>query len=112
MTGVSYKMIRKRKAKEPSHRTLRFGSMATVHDPHPRDQNLRLIRKYGRAKWKRLVDYHRRSIAETTMFRFKTIFGPQTAARTFANQVAELKLKAKALNKMTHLAKPVSYLAT
>lgn len=81
-------------------------------EPHPRDQNLRLIRKYGRPKWKRLVNYHRRSIAETTMFRFKTIFGSQAATRTFDNQVAELKLKAKALNKMTHLAKPVSYLIT
>ena len=59
-------------------------------------------------KWKRLVDYHRRSIAETTMFRFKTIFGP--AARTFANQVQNSS--SKLLNKMTHLAKPVSYLAT
>ena len=81
-------------------------------DPHPRDQNLRLIRKHGRPKWKRLVNYHRRSIAETTMFRFKTIFGPQAAARTFDNQVAELKLKAKALNLMIQLAKPDSYLAT
>ena len=110
-----YKMIRKRKAKAaiPPRKDAKIWQHGNcTSDPHPRDQNLRLIRKYGRAKWKRLVDYHRRSIAETTMFRFKTIFGPQTAARTFANQVAELKLKAKALNKMTHLAKPVSYLAT
>nr|ELS32233.1 transposase IS4 family protein [Pseudanabaena biceps PCC 7429] len=39
--------------------------------PHPRDQNLRYIRKHGRKKWKRDSGYHRRSLAETTMFRFK-----------------------------------------
>ena len=79
-------------------------------DPHPRDQNLRLIRKHGPKKWKQLARYHRRSIAETSMFRFKTIFSPQAFSRILNNQVAELKIKAKALNKMTHLAKPVSYL--
>ena len=43
--------------------------------PHPRDENLRRIRLVGRAKWKREVNYHRRSLAETTMFRCKTAFG-------------------------------------
>jgi hypothetical protein len=41
--------------------------------PHPRDENLRYIRKHGHKRWKRDSGYHRRSIAETTMFRFKTI---------------------------------------
>ena len=39
--------------------------------PHPRDENLRLIRKHGRAKWKRLVNYHRRSLAETHYVSFQ-----------------------------------------
>ncbi|MGR3280627.1 transposase, partial [Acaryochloris marina NIES-2412] len=37
--------------------------------PHPRDQNLRAIRKQGRKRWKKQAHYHRRSLAETTMFR-------------------------------------------
>jgi Transposase DDE domain len=78
-------------------------------DPHPRDENLRVIRKHGRKKWKQLMNYHRRSIAETTIFRFKTIFSPNAFSRLFDNQIVELKLKCKALNKMFHLAKPVSY---
>lgn len=78
--------------------------------PHPRDENLRAIRKHGRAKWKRLINYHRRSLAETTMFRFKTTFSAQASSRRFDNQVAELKLKCKALNRMIQLAKPESYL--
>ena len=80
--------------------------------PHPRDENLRAIRKHGRAKWKRLTHYHRRSLAETAMFRFKTIFSAQAYSRRFNNQVAELKLKCKALNRMIQLAKPESYLVT
>ena len=74
--------------------------------PHPRDENLRLIRKHGRAKWKRLSNYHRRSLAETTLFRFKTIFTDKAAYRRLCNQVTELKLKAKALNL---IAMPDSY---
>lgn len=77
--------------------------------PHPRDQNLRAIRKHGRAKWKRLANYHRRSLAETTMFRFQATFTSKAFSRLFDNQAAELKLKCKALNKMTTLAKPDSY---
>lgn len=80
--------------------------------PHPRDENLRAIRKHGRKKWKRICHYHRRSLAETAIFRFKTSFGPKAFSRLFDNQVSELKLKCKALNKMTGLAKPQSYLVT
>ncbi|MBD1914003.1 transposase [Leptolyngbya sp. FACHB-16] len=58
--------------------------------PHPRDENLRHIRKYGRKRWKRESSYNRRSIAETTMFRFKTIFGGNLSARKFDNQAVEL----------------------
>ena len=39
-----------------------------------RDENLRAIRKMGRADWKQTSGYHMRSLAETTVFRYKTIF--------------------------------------
>ncbi|MEO1148676.1 MAG: IS5/IS1182 family transposase, partial [Cyanobacteria bacterium J06638_22] len=53
--------------------------------------------------------YHRRSLAETMMFRFKTIFGRSCASRKFDNQAAELFLMCAALNRMTHLGMPDSY---
>lgn len=81
-------------------------------EPHPRDQNLRSIRKHGRKKWKRLASYHRRSLAETAMFRFQVTFSSKAFSRLFNNQTAELKLKCKALNKMIWLATPESYLVT
>lgn len=77
--------------------------------PHPRDQNLRRIRKVGRKRWKRESDYHRRSISETTMFRFKVIFGGKLRSRQFDNQAVELFLQCAALNRMIQLGKPESY---
>ncbi|MBD1857661.1 MULTISPECIES: IS5 family transposase [Leptolyngbya] len=76
---------------------------------HPRDENLRSIRKHGRKKWKRIAGYHRRSLAETTMFRFKTVFGGSLRSRRFDNQTAELLIKCAALNRMIQIAKPDSY---
>lgn len=77
--------------------------------PHTRDENLRYIRKHGRKKWKRDSHYHRRSLAETTMFRFKVIFGGHLMTRKFGNQAVELFIKCAALNRMIHVAKPDSY---
>lgn len=77
--------------------------------PHPRDENLRYIRKHGRKRWKQDMGYHRRSIAETTMFRCKTIFGGNLSARTFDNQAVELFIKCSARNRMIQVAKPDSY---
>lgn len=74
--------------------------------PHPRDQNLRLIRKRGRKAWKKLIRYHRRSLAETTMFRHKAAFGGKVRSRKFDNQAVEILLQCAALNRMIQLAKP------
>jgi transposase len=68
--------------------------------PHPRDENLRYIRKHGRKKWKRDSNYHRRSLAETTMFRLKAIFGGKLRSRKFENQAVELFVQCAALNRM------------
>jgi hypothetical protein len=38
--------------------------------PHPRDENLRAIRKMGRQAWKETSGYHQRSLAETAVFRY------------------------------------------
>lgn len=76
---------------------------------HPRDENLRKIRLVGRAKWKRLIKYHRRSISETTMFRVKTAFGGKVSARKMDRQVNELKVQCLVLNRMIQVAKPDSY---
>jgi IS5 family transposase len=77
--------------------------------PLPRDQNLRRIRRVGRKRWKQQSGYHRRSLAETAMFRFKTIFGNTLSARTLSRQITEARIKCVALNRMTQLGMPESY---
>lgn len=77
--------------------------------PYSRDENLRGIRRYGRKRWKCECGYHRRSLAETAMFRVKTIFGDHVRARLFEAQGAELLIRCAALNRMTHLGMPDSY---
>jgi len=74
-----------------------------------RDENLRHIRRTGRAKWKRESNYHRRSIAETTVFRYKTIFTDKLQSRKQENQFQEMHIKSAVLNQMTHLGMPDSY---
>ena len=76
-----------------------------------RDENLRAIRKMGRKQWKKESGYHRRSLAETAMFRVKTIFGRNLSAREFENQAVEAFIRCAALNRMTALGMPDSYAA-
>jgi hypothetical protein len=73
-----------------------------------RDENLRRIRKIGRAAWKQESGYHRRSLGETAMFRMKTIFGGGVASRRTQRQAKEVGIRCRALNIMTHQGMPVS----
>jgi Transposase DDE domain len=77
--------------------------------PLTRDQHVRHIRRIGRERWKQEVGYHRRSLAETAVGRFKIIFGGSLMARTFDRQIVEALIKCKALNVMTRLGLPDSY---
>lgn len=58
------------------------------------------------AKWKRDSGYHRRSLVETAMGRFKSRFGGSLRSRRFDNQEKEVGVKASILNKMTLLGMP------
>ena len=74
-----------------------------------RDENLRSIRTQGRKEWKKDSGYHIRSLAETTMFRLKTIFGDDLSARLLETQITQALVRCAALNKLTHLGMPQSY---
>ena len=77
--------------------------------PHPRDENLRYIRRHGRSAWKKYSNYHQRSLSETAMFRMKVIFGDKLSTRLLETQSTQAKIRANALNIMTHLGMPDSY---
>lgn len=110
---MCYEALRKRGVKritippQKQARIWRHGN--TKAERLPRDENLRRIRNIGRKHWKEENGYHRRSLAETAMFRLKTIFTDKVRARTEATQRVELLLRVKALNLMTTLGMPDSY---
>jgi hypothetical protein len=109
-----YDAIRRRKAKAaiPPRRNAKIWRRANAKEERlPRDENLRRIRKVGRAAWKKESNYHRRSLAETAIFRLKQIFGGKVSARSFNGQAAQLLVRCAALNRMTHLGMPDSYKA-
>ncbi len=75
----------------------------------PRDENLRRIWDVSRKHWKQETGYHRRSLAETAMFRIKTLFGDHLSDRRFDTQASPVGFRCRALNVMTHLGMPESY---
>lgn len=74
-----------------------------------REGAVRRIEEIGRAAWKQEVNYHRRSLAETMIYRQKTIFGDRLSARKLVTQTTEVRIRCAALNRMTHLGMPDSY---
>ena len=76
--------------------------------PLARDDHVRRIRRVGRAQWKVETDYHQRSLAETTVGRFKGCFGASLSARRDDTQATEVFIRCRALNIMTRLGMPES----
>jgi len=54
-----------------------------------RDAVINEVRRLGRKEWKVQSGYHRRSLAETAMFRVKTLLGNRLSTRTLENQKVE-----------------------
>lgn len=75
---------------------------------HPRNHILDQIAEKGVKQWKKDNGYHRRSLSETAMFRFKTIYGPELYSRNLRSQKVEAAVKIRCLNKMTALGMPIS----
>lgn len=76
---------------------------------HPRDENVRAIRRSTRRQWKIKSGYHQRSTVENVFYRQKTIFGDRLNSRGEENQQTEVMLMYKALNIMHHAGMPDSY---
>ena len=75
---------------------------------HPRTRALADIAERGLPGWKAAAGYHRRSLAENAIYRFKQIFGDRLASRIFETQVTEVHARVAAMNTMTALGMPVS----
>ncbi|MEX3612196.1 MAG: IS5/IS1182 family transposase, partial [Burkholderia sp.] len=69
------------------------------------------IARLGRREWKKDSGYHRRSLAENAMYRFKTLTGNFLWARHTESQAAEVAIRAirvGVINRMADLARPQS----
>lgn len=73
-----------------------------------REDAVRRIEEVGRAEWKKEVNYHRRSVAETMMGRMKGTFGERLAGRRRETQTTEVRIRCRALNRMSALGLPDS----
>ncbi|MFC4157922.1 IS5 family transposase [Chitinimonas lacunae] len=72
-----------------------------------RNDKLAAINRLGRAIWKRWSGYHRRSLVETTMHRFKRL-GERLLARLPERQVAEIHVRCAILNRFVLLGMPTT----
>ena len=80
-------------------------------DEYLKDRNaiLRRVREHGVEKWKKEAKYHRRSLAETAVFRFKALFSDRLRSREVGRQRTEVMVRCVAMNRMTSLGMPRSY---
>ena len=74
---------------------------------HPRNEAVLVMRKEGLAHWKKMSGYHRRSQAETAMYRFKQLMTGKISLRTYNGQVGEVMAYVSAINKLNTLGLPV-----
>ncbi len=74
---------------------------------HPRHDAVLMMHKEGLAHWKKISGYHRRSLAETAMYRFKLLLTGKISLRNYNGQVREVMAYVKAINKLNSLGLPV-----
>ncbi|HFA52013.1 MAG TPA: IS5 family transposase [Bacteroidetes bacterium] len=73
---------------------------------YPRNVAINRIDEVGKKEWKIETGYHRRSLSETAMFRYKTIHGNKLYSRNTSSQETENDIKIKTLNMMTAIGMP------
>ena len=62
----------------------------------------------GRREWKKRSGYHRRSLVENTMYRFKILTGNRLWSRRIGSQATEMAIRVGVVNRMAVLARPQS----
>ena len=110
-TKACHEAIRKRGARAlipPREGALEWPDLADGQ-VHPRTAILRQCQQQGEQHWKQTSGYHRRSLAETAMFRIKALFGGNLKNRRFDTQATEAYARIAAMNIMTRLGMPESY---
>ncbi len=63
-----------------------------------RDEAIDRIAQIGRKEWKQEVGYHKRSLSEVAMYRYKGTIANTLSTRKFENQVTEVRIGCHILN--------------
>ncbi len=71
-----------------------------------RNKIVRTVEREGMEHWKQVSGYHKRSLSETAMYRFKAILGNTLSARTEDRQGTQVSIRIAVLNTMTLLGMP------
>ncbi|WP_418230164.1 IS5 family transposase [Burkholderia mayonis] len=66
------------------------------------------IAQLGRREWKKSSGYHRRSLAENAMSRFKTLTGNRRCGRRTDSQATKAAIRVCVLNRVADIARPQS----
>ncbi len=70
-----------------------------------RDRHIPLIAEKGRMAWQKATGYGRRSLAETSVGRYKAIIGPKLRACLLPAQQGEVAMAAQVLNRHCHIVR-------
>lgn len=76
-------------------------------EEHPRNEAVPVMRKEGLFHWKKVSGYHRRSLTETAMYRFKQLMAEKISLQNYNGQVGTLMAYVCAMNKLNTLGLPV-----
>ncbi len=74
---------------------------------HPRNEAVLVMRKERLAHWKKISGYHRRSLAEAAMYRFKQLLAGKISLRNYNGQVGEVMAYVSAINKLNTFGLPL-----
>ena len=74
-----------------------------------RDQIVEAMKKKDKDTWKEKSGYHRRSLVEVAMYRYKMTFGDKLHAKKLENQQTETRVACYVLNRFLELGMPNSY---
>jgi hypothetical protein len=74
-----------------------------------RNAAIQQIQQSDRSSWKKEAGYHKRSLAEVTMYRYKTLFTGTLQSRKIEYEQKEVAFKCSLLNRINELGMPKSY---
>lgn len=88
------------------HGDIKHGQLVDTPGWETRNTYVRGVLRLGQKEWRKHSGYHKRSLAETSMFRLKRTFGAGLKSKKRANQDVEVRIRVELLNLFTSYGLP------